>query len=197
MRTLVLVACLGVAAGNARADNVSLAREHFQKGTALYDLSKFREAAAEYEEAYKAKPDPALLFNIGQAYRLAGELESALRSYRSYLRKVPDAPNRAEVEAHIQQLQRAMSQQSQAKAPPPTAAPVATPAAAAPAAAGVVATSPQAVVARAPRQPLYRRWWLWTTIGGAVAVGVAVGLAVGLTPNNASGPSNTVGVTLH
>ena len=33
---------------------------------------RFAEAAEEYEAAYQAKDDPALLFNLGQAYRLAG-----------------------------------------------------------------------------------------------------------------------------
>jgi tetratricopeptide (TPR) repeat protein len=89
----------------AHGDNKKLMREHFERGSAFYDLGKYRDAVVEYEEAYKAKPDPALLFNIAQCYRLAREPESALRIYRSYLRRVPDAPNREEVEQYIQALQ--------------------------------------------------------------------------------------------
>src|SRR5205085_1205757 len=49
----------------ARADDPRAARQHFAAGSSLFDLGRFREAAAEYEEAYRAKNDPALLFNIG------------------------------------------------------------------------------------------------------------------------------------
>ena len=196
MRALAFLMVLGLATTTARADDVALARQHYQKGTTLYELSKFSEAAAEYEEAYKAKPDPALLFNIGQAYRLAGKLEPALRSYRSYLHKLPDASNRAEVEAHIARLQQAIDEQAKAKSQPATAAAPA-PALAPSTPASATSLSQPTVVARAPRQPLYRRWWLWTAVGGVVVAGLAVGLAVGLTPANASGPTNTVGVSLH
>jgi hypothetical protein len=49
------------------------------------------------------------------------------------------------------------------------------------------ALAPAATVARnssASERPIYKKWWLWTIVGVAVA-GVAVGLAVGLAP----GPS--------
>jgi tetratricopeptide (TPR) repeat protein len=197
MRAFVLPLVLGIAVASARADNVSLAREHYQKGTTLYELSKFGEAAAEYEEAYKAKPDPALLFNIGQAYRLAGKPEAALRSYRSYLHKLPDASNRVEVEAHIERLQKAIDEQAKAAAPPPPPAVVPAPSVAPSGPASATAMGQPTLVAHAPREPIYRRWWLWTAVGGAVAVGLTVGLVVGLVPNNASGPINTVGVSLH
>src|SRR5262245_2800841 len=86
------------------------ARQHFEQGSRLYDLQRFHEAAHEYEAAYELHPDPALLFNIGQAYRLGNEPDRALLAFRSYLRRVPDAPNRTEVEARIAQLQELVSQ---------------------------------------------------------------------------------------
>src|SRR4051812_5182285 len=88
------------------ADSADQARQHFQKGTTYYDLGQYREAAREYEDAYKAKSDPALLFNIGQAYRAAGDAPAALRSYKAFLRRSPDARNREEVETQIARLQR-------------------------------------------------------------------------------------------
>jgi tetratricopeptide (TPR) repeat protein len=195
MRSLFTVVTILIATA-ASADQVSSARQHFQKGTTLYELSKFHEAAAEYEQAYQAKPDPALLFNIGQAYRLAGEQQAALRSYRSYLRKVPDATNRAEVEGYIERLQKAIDEQK--TAPPVAPAPV--PAPAPPPTTTVAAPSNQALVASpappAERKPVYKQWWLWTAVGVVVAGG-AVGLAVAFTtPHNASGPANTVPVGL-
>src|SRR5437879_13770949 len=50
-------------------DASRVAMEHFRKGTRAYDLGRFLEAANEYEKAYEAKETPALLYNLGQAYR--------------------------------------------------------------------------------------------------------------------------------
>jgi tetratricopeptide (TPR) repeat protein len=100
----------------AFADEATLlAKEHFRRGTKLYDLGHFIEAAAEYERAYEAKESPALLYNLGQAYRAAGESQKALNSYRSYLRHVPDAPNRAEVVTLIDGLRKSIDAQKQAQ----------------------------------------------------------------------------------
>ena len=33
------------------------------------------------------------------------------------------------------------------------------------------------------KTPLYRKWWFWTAVGGAVVItGLSIGLAVGLQP---------------
>lgn len=112
--TLVLVASVASA-----QDPTAVAREHFSKGTSLFDLGRYKEAAAEYEAAYQAKNDPALLFNIAQTYRLAGENTKAITAYRSYLRHVPKASNREEVKSKIAELQRAQEQQERAKQGPP------------------------------------------------------------------------------
>jgi tetratricopeptide (TPR) repeat protein len=90
----------------ARADESGeIARQHYHQGTKLFDLRRYRDAAREYEAAYEAKDDPALLFNIGQAYRLAGAYDDAIASYRSFLRRMPDASNRDAVGARIRELQ--------------------------------------------------------------------------------------------
>jgi tetratricopeptide (TPR) repeat protein len=109
----VLLATLLVAAP-ARAGTAT-AREHYVRGTKLFDLGKYKEAAEEYELAYQEKDDPALLYNIAQAYRLAGDNESALRAYRGYLRRQPTTPNRAEVEGRISELQATIEQQRRAR----------------------------------------------------------------------------------
>jgi tetratricopeptide (TPR) repeat protein len=103
------------------ADESSLlAKEHFRRGTKLYDLGHYPEAAAEYEQAYQAKDSPALLYNLGQAYRLGGQPERALASYRSYLRNMPNAENRDEVMAFIETLKKTIEAQKAAKEKPPT-----------------------------------------------------------------------------
>src|SRR5262249_50728443 len=85
------------------------------------------DAAKEYEEAYRIKSDPVLLFNIGQAYRLGGEHADALRSYKAYLRRLPEAPNRREVEVQIARLQRLIDEQRAAPPAEPTRRPPARP----------------------------------------------------------------------
>jgi tetratricopeptide (TPR) repeat protein len=53
----------------ASADSSEEARQHYQRGTAHYALGEYADAAAEYQEAFRLKQDPALLYNAAQAYR--------------------------------------------------------------------------------------------------------------------------------
>src|SRR5438067_13072963 len=104
MRSLAFVIAMLVCCA-AAADETTSAREHYNRGTTLYNLSRFGEAAREYEAAYESKQDPALLFNIAQAHRLDGNSTKALLAFKAYLRSVPDTPYRAEVESRIVELQ--------------------------------------------------------------------------------------------
>lgn len=114
-RVALVILIMSLAGARASADDAKLARQHFEDGSRLYDLGKFRDAAHQYEEAYKYKPDPALLFNIGQAYRAAGDAAEAVTAYKSYLRHVPEASNRQEVEGHVEKLQRTIDDQKRAQ----------------------------------------------------------------------------------
>src|SRR6476659_5013199 len=107
-RILPLLALLLLFPAAARAqssDSTAAAREHYQKGTAFYDLGRYADAIREFEAAYELKNDPALLYNLAQSNRLAGNAEQALRLYKTYLRYVPKAPNRAEIEERITTLE--------------------------------------------------------------------------------------------
>jgi tetratricopeptide (TPR) repeat protein len=112
---LVLASSAPAFADNDRA----LAREHYFKGTRAFDLGAYDEAIAEYGAAYRIKDDPALLYNLGQAHRLAGHAAEALRIYKVYLSKRPEAANRPEVEAKIAELQKLIEQQNRTKSMPP------------------------------------------------------------------------------
>jgi hypothetical protein len=52
-----------------------------------------------------AVPDPAFLFNIGQCHRKMGHDKEAVSFYKSYLRNAPNAPNRADVQKRINELE--------------------------------------------------------------------------------------------
>jgi tetratricopeptide (TPR) repeat protein len=109
MRFLLIVSlCLGsVAYGDDRTD----AQKHYVKGTKAFDLGAYDEAIAEYNAAYRIKADPALLYNLGQAHRLANHTAEAIHFYRMYLTKIPNAPNRDEVVSKLDELQRLVEQQ--------------------------------------------------------------------------------------
>src|SRR4029079_5275034 len=91
----------------AAADDTATktAKQHFERGQKLYALTKLREALDEYQQAFDARPLPDFLFNIGQCYRNLGDYDSAIFSYKKYLAEAPDAPNRAQVEQLIDDLQ--------------------------------------------------------------------------------------------
>ena len=122
MKVLIAVAmALGVlaAATQARADDRTAAREHFIKGSKDFDLGLYDDAIKEYMAAYEVKSDPALLYNIAQAHRLAGRASEALRFYKMFLVKVPDAANGDEVRAKIAELQKLIDQQKKTQTMPP------------------------------------------------------------------------------
>jgi tetratricopeptide (TPR) repeat protein len=103
----------------ARADNVEVARQRYEQGSKDFDLGRYDDAVKEYAAAYDAKPDPALLYNIAQAHKLAGHAAEALRFYRVFLVRLPKAPNADEVRIKIAELQRVIDQQQKAQTMPP------------------------------------------------------------------------------
>ena len=89
-----IAAALAVAAGSARAsadDRVpperipQKARELAEQGRAYHDAGEYMKAIAAFKEAYVLAPSPGLLFNIAQAYRLAGDCDDAAWMYRRFL----------------------------------------------------------------------------------------------------------------
>jgi iron complex outermembrane receptor protein len=178
--------------------NLAAARQHYANGKRAYDLGHFDEAAREYELAYRAKDDPALLYNLGQAHRLAGNLQQAVLSYKAYLRNVPDAPNRAEVEARIRELQTAIDSTPRPAAPTETH-PSTTPAAMSPASSSSAVAVAHENASRPAAPAKKRRALMWGFIvgGAAIVIGVGVGLGVGLSSRDIP-PTPTFGAgTVH
>src|ERR1041384_712753 len=110
---LAVVFLLGAAlAAPARAEDAASAREHYERGTKFYDIGKYDDAIREFEAAYEAKSDPAIIYNLAQAHRLAGHNQEALQLYRNYLRYVPPPPNRADIEERIRGLEKVIAERS-------------------------------------------------------------------------------------
>jgi hypothetical protein len=191
---ILLVAGAGVA--HAR-DDVQAAREHFIKGKRLYDLGRFADAAKEYEAAYEEKDDPALLFNIGQAHRLAGHAKASLLAYKAFLRNVPSAPNQVEVEARIRELQVIVDQQtrSEQEAAAKAEASKPKPEVTKPANETTTATTTRADLTARPvaaEKPLVKKPWFWAVIGASAAV-VATGVALTVVYAKPSDPTPSWG----
>jgi tetratricopeptide (TPR) repeat protein len=107
---LLAIPVLCLVSTQAWADAAEVAKAHFQKGQAAYDVEDFDTAVKEYKAAYVAKAVPALLFNIAQCYRRLGEKDpknyaSALRYYRQYLKKLPNAANASQTQGLIAELE--------------------------------------------------------------------------------------------
>lgn len=86
------------------------ARLLFEKGVSAYRESRFYDAVDVFLETNRLYPDPKFSYNIGKAFEGMGNQPSALRYYREYLRRLPDAPDASDVASHVHQLEQALSQ---------------------------------------------------------------------------------------
>jgi len=107
-------------AGEPPDERTVQARALSQEASAQYAVGEFTGAAEKYQAAYKLKPDPALLYNAAQSYRMAGNNEKALLLYKNYVMFYPNAKNVSNVEQQITKLQEAIAAQEKAKTQPPT-----------------------------------------------------------------------------
>jgi tetratricopeptide (TPR) repeat protein len=202
----LFVALMGVARAEApTAKAIAEGKEHYRQGTQLYDVGKYTEAAAEYETAFRLTELPALLFNMGQAYRLAGDAKKALAAYQGFIRRVPGAPQRAEVEGNIATLQKQIQEDDARKAAEDkiTTDKAAADAAAQRAAAEKAAqssTGSNALVAQEQPKRKVKPWvWAAVGVGAVVVVGVAlgVGLGVGLSKTDYPGVNSSFSTGIH
>jgi tetratricopeptide (TPR) repeat protein len=180
----ILALTQGVARGQGGSDDTGAAKAHYATGVRHFDLSEFDEALAEFKVAYRNKPDPVFLYNIGQCHRKLGHTEEAINFYQSYLRRAPDAKNREEVERRIEELQSLREAESatitKSKGGEPRPSPLSQEAqrkAAAETASSPVPTGAGEFGARdqssaTTGSAIYKQWWFWTAIG-AVAAGTA------------------------
>jgi tetratricopeptide (TPR) repeat protein len=88
----LVLALLGVLATAAHANGVATAKQLYDDGLTEYNLGHYDDALKSFENAYRIKHEPALLYNVGQCQRQLHQYEAAARSYRSFLRESTDAP---------------------------------------------------------------------------------------------------------
>ena len=102
----------GAAKDGAAKDGKAIAREHFRRGRQLHDAGQYLEAADAYLEAYRHFPAPAFLYNAGQVFRLAGEVEQALEHYRRYVELEPSGEGADNARGFIAELEAALAERA-------------------------------------------------------------------------------------
>src|SRR5450432_2708858 len=104
-------------------------KQLYERATRAYDVGKYNEAIEEYQKAYEIGGDPPMLYNIAQAYRLNDQPGEAVRFYRRYLQRAPNARNKDDVERKIAEQEKIVEDRRKAQAavtPPPPPAGVTT-----------------------------------------------------------------------
>ncbi len=146
-----------------------------------YDARDFSRALRDAKAAFEASGLPALLFNLGQCERALGAFAKAEFYYQGYLRRNPNARNRAVVrqliaEVHAKALAQAVPARPIRPPIPPTAmAPAVVPAPVLVTATRRTPPAPTATLTRSVEAPRRSRWPAYL-IG---ALGLAVGLGGG------------------
>jgi tetratricopeptide (TPR) repeat protein len=184
---VLLLACLARPAGAASGKD---AKKIYEEATAAFGLGKYGVAAEKYEAAFAIRPDPALLYNAAQSYRLAGNKPRALELYRNYSRLYPDGSNANDARSHVAALKKEIEDERQ---PPPAPAPaqVAPLSPAMPPPVESVPPAPAPVLAAAPpvtgsgngvpmltssgappdeQRPLTQKVWFWVAVGAGAVV---------------------------
>ena len=192
---------LAVGGHPALASEPSAARQAYDQATAAFGLGHYAEAAEKYETAFSLRPDPALLYDAAQAYRLAGNRPRALELYRNYLRLYPNRQNAEEARTQVAALTKALEDEKSAAppvasspapavgatpVPPPPVTPIVSVAPPSPAPPPALAPGPPPsgtlVTETPPAAPSSTgggsRTWIWIAVGAAVVVGGVVALVV-------------------
>ena len=170
-RAAICAACLVCRV--ALADPADGAKAHYKQGRAYQEAGELLRAADEFKAAYALDPRAELLFNIAQAYRLAGDKPDAVDYFKRYLEAQPAGKGADEARVLVAELQHEIDdarahEPAQPQPPPPPPAPALPP----PSAPAVRDT----VLVRT--SPALRIAGLATAGVGLVAVGIAAHYAL-------------------
>lgn len=104
---LLLGAGVGAAlAQDAPSEEVQAeARARLREGVRAYEAKRYKDAVDAFLAANRLVPNPGLSFNTAKAYEKLGDTAGALSFFRDYLRRAPDASDRADVERKIKRFE--------------------------------------------------------------------------------------------
>lgn len=86
------------------------AKQRFDEGVNAFREHRWADAVRAFRQADAISPSAPLSFNIAKAYERLDDTAGALRWYRDFMRRSPQAPNAAEVQARITTLAEALAQ---------------------------------------------------------------------------------------
>lgn len=161
---LTIAAVLAMALPAAHADNAlrperipNKARELAEKGRKHHEAGDYTAAVSAFKEAYVLAPSPSLLFNIAQAYRLAGSCDESAWMYRRFIDTEPRGTQRQLAETHLRAMEKCGSGGLRITVSPPKLE------------AKTPAPQADVVMTRsAPRSNGYKRAGAYTAVGGGV-----------------------------
>lgn len=84
------------------------AAQRYEQGVQAYQEGRHKDAIDLFLEADALAPSSALSFNIARAYEKIKDSSNALRWYRDYLRREPEADDKAAVTALIEEYERVL-----------------------------------------------------------------------------------------
>ena len=103
--TTFALVTIASAADPPTAEARAAARQHYEKAVNHFNAGEYVAAGEEFLAVHNAVPQPALLYNAAQAFRLGGDGPKALENYRTFLKQAPDAKQRPDVERRIKELE--------------------------------------------------------------------------------------------
>ena len=106
---LVVVALAGAAHAETKTKRApdkftKAAGDAFTAAAEADGKGDLRTALALYEKAHAISPHPSTIYNIADVQRRLSLIKAAIRSYETYVAMAPDAKDRAEVDALLEQL---------------------------------------------------------------------------------------------
>ena len=156
------------------------ARALFESATMAFDSGRHEVALTRFREALELSGRATLYYNIGIAADRLRRNGEALEAFRAYLNGVPNARNRADVEARVRVLEETVAREQAAldaqASEPQTTVP-------SPEETASSSLDDQTVSAEPHEDsdeentPITKQWWFWTVVGVVVlgSVGVGVG----------------------
>lgn len=177
------------------------ARAAAHQAKQAFDLGDFRRAIEQYQTAYKLKPAPGLLFNLGQSHRRGGDLEKAAFYFRRYLESNPPGAQAKATEELLAQVQAQLEAKKAAEAARLQLedqrrqgeteherqmrleqARLATARAETDATERKLALEASLKQQPLPPPPVYQRWWFWSAVGVVVAGAAVTATVVATAP---------------
>jgi hypothetical protein len=101
MHTLPFIALLAALAGTPTRAPSAEEQRLYEEGLRALQSGDARAAEKAWKGGYAVGRDPAFLIYIGEAQEKAGAPAEAAETYRRYLREVPDAADRADIEQRL------------------------------------------------------------------------------------------------